>query len=129
MKRSLKKTLKAVALVAITALIFTSCSKDDDPADNDLFVGKYKGAITYTDSDTSINKEDGNVEVIKIGKNYNFIFSDKIPDLTGVQFKNDGDNGVINVDSDEARLIRIDANKLVIGYTKDGKIWTANCSR
>lgn len=129
MKKAFKTSLKFLGIALIGALVLSSCSKDDNPVDNDLFVGKYKGSISYLDDDTSINKEEGNVEVVKVGKNYNFIFSDKIPNLTGVQFKEDGDSSVINIDSDEAKLIRIDASKLVIAYTKDGKIWTANCDR
>ena len=129
MKNSLKTMFKLLGVIMLTALVFASCSKDDDPTNNDLFVGKYKGSISYADGDTTINKDDGNVEVIKVGKNYNFIFSDKIPDLTGIQFKEDGDSGVINIGSDEAHLIRIDASKLIIAYTKDGKVWTANCNR
>lgn len=129
MKKHLKTLFKTLGVVLLTALVFTSCSKDDDPVDNDLFIGKYKGSISYVDSDMTVNKEDGNVEVIKIGKNYNFIFSDKIPDLTGVQFEKEGENVVINVGSDESHLIRIDANNLNIAYTKEGKVWTANCKR
>lgn len=129
MKNSFKTMVKLVGVVLVTAFVFASCSKDDDPADNDLFVGKYKGKVSYVADGTNISEESGSVEVVKVGKDYNFLFSDKIPNLTGVQFKNNGDNGVINVDGDEAKLIRIDANTLVIGYTKDGKVWTANCTR
>lgn len=129
MKNSLKTVFKLFSVVLITALVFTSCSKDDDPVDNDLFIGKYKGKISYVEGDTNISKDDGSVEVVKVGKNYNFLFSDKIPNLTGVTFEKEGENVVINVGSDEAHLIRIDQSKLVIAYTKDGKVWTANCDR
>ncbi len=129
MKNSLKTMFKLFSVVLITALVFTSCSKDDDPVDNDLFIGKYKGKISYVEGDTNISKDDGSVEVVKVGKNYNFLFSDKIPNLTGVTFEKEGENVVINVGSDEAHLIRIDQSKLVIAYTKDGKVWTANCDR
>lgn len=129
MKNSLKTIFKLFSVVLITALVFTSCSKDDDPVDNDLFIGKYKGKISYVEGDTNISKDDGSVEVVKVGKNYNFLFSDKIPNLTGVTFEKEGENVVINVGSDEAHLIRIDQSKLVIAYTKDGKVWTANCDR
>lgn len=129
MKKAFKTSLKFLGIALIGALVLSSCSKDDNPVDNDLFVGKYKGSISYSDAETTIDTKDGNVEVVKVGKNYNFIFSDGVPNLTGVQFKENGDNGVINIDSDEAKLLRIDASKLVIAYTKDGKIWTANCDR
>lgn len=129
MKNSLKTVFKLFSVVFLATLVFTSCSKDDDPVDNDLFIGKYKGKISYVEGDTHISKDDGSVEVVKVGKNYNFLFSDKIPNLTGVTFEKEGENVVINVGSDEAHLIRIDQSKLVIAYTKDGKVWTANCDR
>lgn len=129
MKNTLKRIGMVLAGCSIIAFVSLSCSKDDDPTDNDLFVGKYKGHITYTEGETHIEAENGNVEVVKIGKDYNFIFSDKIPNLTGVKFEKDGENTVINIGSDEAHLIKIDASTLIIAYTKDGKIWSANCSR
>ncbi|MGS4344432.1 hypothetical protein ACKUSY_02295 [Myroides odoratus] len=129
MKKTLKRTAKLLALGSIMAFVSLSCSKDDDPTDNDLFIGKYKGHITYTKGDTHIDAKDGHVEVVKVGKDYNFIFSDKIPNLTGVKFEKEGENTVINIGSDEAHLIKIDASTLFIAYAKDGEIWSANCSR
>ena len=129
MKKTLKRTAKLLALGSIMAFVSLSCSKDDDPTDNDLFIGKYKGHITYTEGDTHIDAKDGHVEVVKVGKDYNFIFSDKIPNLTGVKFEKEGENTVINIGSDEAHLIKIDASTLFIAYAKDGEIWSANCSR
>ncbi|MGN6416912.1 MAG: hypothetical protein ACTHMC_05455 [Pseudobacter sp.] len=125
----MKKILFSLSLLIVSSLVFVGCSKDDDPADNDLFVGTYNGRITYTNGGESKSNDNGKVTVIKTGSDYNFAFSDGIPDLNGVRFRKDGDNTVISIDEDEAKVIRITASKLSIGYAKDGAVWTADCNR
>lgn len=127
--KSTKKHLKILSLLLITTVIFTACSKNDNPADNDLFVGSYEGKISYNKEGENKATDNGKVTVVKVGSNYNFIFSDGIPDLKGVKFKKDGDNTVISLDEDAAKVIRITASKLNIGYAKDGAVWTADCNR
>lgn len=127
--RTVLSGVKMLVVASLIAFVSFACSKDDDPTDNDLFVGKYTGHITYTKGETHIDAKDGKVEVVKVGKDYNFLFSDDIPNLTGVRFEKDGDHTVINIGSDEAHLIKIDANTLFIAYAKDGELWSANCSR
>ncbi|MHC5353128.1 hypothetical protein ACYSNX_02895 [Myroides sp. LJL115] len=129
MKNFIKKTVLGFCVALLGLFVVLSCSKDDDPVNNDLFVGKYTGKVTYDFGDKHINTSNGNVEVIKVGKNYNFLFSNDIPDLTGVEFEKDGENVVINIDSDQAHYIRIDQSTLVIAFTKDGRFWTADCVR
>jgi hypothetical protein len=110
-------------LVLLFSLIsLTSCSRDDDPADNDFFAGTYNGSISYNDGTTSISKDNGSVFVTKIasGTKYNFRFSDGIPDL---------DNILVMVGSSATSYIRIDNKDLKILYSKDGKTWTANAVR
>ena len=124
----MKKLLKLTLMLFMMTAVFTACSKDDDPANNDLFVGTYNGSISYTKGDKTISKSDGKVTVIKTGNNYNFTFSDGIPNLNGVEFKKDA-NAVISVGTDESKYIKIDASKLTIAFTKDGEVWTVNCSR
>ena len=109
-------------------LLFLACSKDDDPADNDLFVGTYNGTISYTSGSTSNRTETGKVTVIKTGNNYDFKFSDGIPDLNGVEF-NRNENEAFWIGSNESTYIRITASTLKIAFTKDGAIWTADCKR
>ena len=128
----MKKIFTVVTLIclSIVALSFTSCSKKDDPADNDLFVGTYKGKISYSDGKEKKAADNGSVTVVKAGNDYYFRFSDGIPDLKGVSFKKEGDNTLVNIDLQEGvKLIRIDASSLKILYTQDGKIWTANGNR
>lgn len=124
----MKTQLKFLLILLAMPLVFLACSKDDDPADNDLFVGTYDGSITYNNGSTSISTETGKVTVIKTGNNYNFKFSDGIPDLNGVEFEK-RENEVISIGSTESKYIRITASTLTIGFLKDGATWTASCSR
>lgn len=120
-------------IFTVFCLIFvaTSCSKDDDPADNDLFVGTYHGSVAFHDDDSDVSSDDSSVTVVKVGSNYNFEFNKSgIPILSGVKFKEDGDNGMINIDfEDGLQVIRITESNLNILYSKDGKTWTANATR
>lgn len=125
--------LKFLGLFLIVLSIFTtvSCSRDDDPADNDFFAGTYNGSISYNDGSTNISKDNGSVFVTKIasGTKYNFRFSDSIPDLNGVEFEKQGDNVLVMVGSTATSYIRINNNDLTIFYSSNGKTWTANAKR
>ena len=128
----MKKIFTLVTLICLSIVAFSSisCSKKDDPADNNLFVGTYKGKISYSDGKEKKAADNGSVTVVKAGNDYYFRFSDGIPDLKGVSFKKEGDNTLVNIDLQEGvKLIRIDASSLKILYTQDGKIWTANAKR
>ncbi len=121
------KVLGVLCLVFVIA----SCSKDDDPANNDLFVGTYNGSVGFSDDESNISADSSSVTVVKVGDDYNFKFNESgIPALTGVEFKEDGDNGMINIDFEEGvQVVRIDESNLMILYSKDGQNWTANCTR
>lgn len=125
------KILGIFMLVIFSAISLSSCSKDDDPINNDFFAGTYKGKITYVDGSSNISKDPGSVFVTKIasGTKYNFAFSDGIPDLNGIEFQQQGDHTLVMVGSNATVYIRIDNNELKIAYNKDGKTWTANCTR
>ena len=128
----MKKLFTLVTLICISLVAFSSisCSKNDDPADNDLFVGTYKGSISYLNGQEKKAFDNGSVTVVKTGNDYYFRFSDGIEDLKGVSFKKDGDNTLVNVDlKDGLKVIRINASSLNILYTTDGKTWIANASR
>lgn len=126
----MKNVWRIIAVICLT-LAVVSCSKDDDPADNDLFVGTYEGSVSYLEDGSNISSDDSSVTVVKAGNNYNFNFNESgIPMLSGVEFKEDGDNTLINVDFEEGlHVIRITASSLNILYSKDGQTWTANCTR
>lgn len=124
----MKTQIKFLTLLFILPLVFLGCSKDDDPADNDLFVGTYNGSISYTSGSTSTRTETGKVTVVKTGNNYDFKFSDGIPDLNGVEF-NRNENEAFWIGSTESTYIRITAGTLRIAFLKDGATWTANCTR
>lgn len=68
----MKRNLKLVTIISlfIVAISFVSCSKNDDPADNDIFVGTYKGRITYLDGNVHKAADNGSVTVIKAGGSY-----------------------------------------------------------
>ena len=122
--------LFSVICLSLVAFSCASCSKHDDPADNDLFVGTYKGKVSYSDSQQKKSADNGAVTVVKTGNNYYFRFSDDIEDLKVVSFKKEGDNTLVNVDlQDGVKIIRINASSLNILYTTDGKTWIANASR
>ena len=122
--------LFSVICLSLVAFSCASCSKHDDPADNDLFVGTYKGKVSYSDSQQKKSVDNGSVTVVKTGNDYYFRFSDDIEDLKGVSFKKEGDNTLVNVDlQDGVKIIRINASSLNILYTTDGKTWIANASR
>ena len=126
----MKKIIALVSVICLSLVAF-SCSKNDDPADNDLFVGTYKGSISYSNGNEKKSADNGAVTVVKTGNDYYFRFSDGIPDLKGVSFKKEGDNRLVNIDfKDGVQYIKIDASSLTMLYTnKDGKIWTANAKR
>ena len=129
----MKKLFTLVTLICISLVAFSSisCSKNDDPADNDLFVGTYKGSISYSNGEKKESFDNGSVTVVKTRNDYYFRFSDGIEDLKGVSFKKEGDNRLVNIDFKEGvQYIKIDASSLTMFYTnKDGKIWTANAKR
>jgi len=130
----MKKTMKVFGLFAMVCFMIaaiSSCSRDDDPTNNDFFAGTYKGKVTYVDGSSNISKDNGSVFVTKIasGTKYNFAFSDGIPDLNGVDFEQQGDHTLVMIGSNGTSYIRIDNNELKIFYTKDGRTWTANCTR
>lgn len=127
----MKNLLKTFGILILSLIVIVSCSRDDDPADNDFFAGTYNGSISYVDGSNNINTADGKVFVTKIasGTKYNFKFSNGIPDLNGIEFQQTGDNTLVSVGSTGTSYIKIDNNDLDILYTKDGKTWTANCTR
>ncbi|MBV8324677.1 hypothetical protein [Chryseobacterium sp.] len=131
MKKAIK-ILGVLMLLVATALSFSSCSRDDDPTNNDFFAGTYKGSVSYNNgSGTNISTDNGSVFVTKIasGTKYNFAFSNDIPDLNGVEFEQKGDHTLVMIGSTATSYIRIDNSQLKILFLKDGKTWTANCTR
>ena len=128
----MKKFFTLVTLVCISLVAFSSisCSKNDDPADNDLFVGTYKGKISFLKGEEKKSFDNGSVTVVKTGNDYYFRFSDGIEDLKGVSFKKEGDHTLVNIDfEDGVKFIKINASSLTMLYTTDGKTWTANAKR
>lgn len=122
----MKNCIKVLSLGLLSALLFVTCSKDNDPADDNLFVGTYNGSVSYTEaeSSTDISTDNGSVTLVKVGDSYNFDFSDGIPSLTGITMEKN-ENTLISSDG----LITIDEGTLIMAYTEDGEVWGANCTR
>lgn len=128
MKLLLKLSL--VALITVFVFGLSSCSKDTDPADVDVFIGTYKGRVSYTKvGEESKSNNDGSVTVTKVGSTYNFIFSDGIPALTGVKFAKKDDNTYVSIGLEGGTGITITQSKLTMLVLKNGATWGADCSR
>ncbi|TWF41712.1 hypothetical protein FHW36_103516 [Chitinophaga polysaccharea] len=125
----MKSMLKIIGILLLAVIVFASCSKNTDPADTDIFAGTFRGKIGYIDNEKNISQANGSVFVTKIDTRYDFRFSDGIPDLTGVQFEKKDANTLTSVGSDGTGLITINKDKLVIGFTRNGRTWTADCNR
>lgn len=126
----MKTGIKILSLLFISLIAFSSCSKDDDPADNDMFLGKYDGSVGYNgpDDGDDVSESNGSVTVTKVGNNYTFNFSDGIPTLGDIVMEK-GDNSTLVFDDGEIGTIRITESSLNIAYARDGRVWSANCSR
>ncbi|RRA96820.1 hypothetical protein [Paenimyroides viscosum] len=124
----MKSILKIFGILCLSIFVFTACSDDDDPADSDFFIGRYNGEVSYSNADESKSNDNGHVQVVKVGDKYNFLFSDSIPDITGVEFEKN-ENTAVMIGSSGTHYIRINASKLTILYLKDGATWRANADR
>jgi|SRR5690606_34918838 len=126
----MKKMIKYFGAFALAAVLFSAC-KDDNPVNNDLFVGTYEGTLTYDgpDQNDETTTTDGRVTVAKFGNKYNFAFSNGIPDINGVEFEKEDSEYYISVGNSATDYIRINASQLDILRIKDGAKWTADCSR
>jgi hypothetical protein len=125
----MKSMFRILGVTLLTAFLFVSCSKDTDPADTDIFAGTFRGQVGYKDSEKNVSQGNGSVFVTKVGTRYDFKFSDGIPALTGIQFEKKDDNTMVNVGASGTGLITISSDKLTIAYAKDGRNWSADCTR
>lgn len=122
----MKMFIRSLSILFVLTAVMVSCSKDNDPTDDNLFVGTYNGSVSYNDSgsNTDISTDDGRVTLVKVGDSYNFDFSDGIPSLKGIKMEKNQNTLV-----DSSGALRIDEGNLIIAYSKDGKTWGANCNR
>ncbi|AYN66415.1 hypothetical protein D1013_02960 [Euzebyella marina] len=122
----MKKIAKHMGLLICLTLVAVSCSKDNDPTDDNLFVGTYNGSVSYSepDTETEISTDDGRVTVVKVGDNYRFDFSNGIPSINGVTMEKN-QNILVN----SSGTIKIDEGELIIAFIEGGETWGANCTR
>lgn len=123
-----KIKLLGAMIIAVMMVTAVACSKDDDPADNDFFVGTYDGDISFNDGSETIIDDDGRVTVVKVGDSYSFDFGSGIPNITGVKFQESGDNTYTSI-GDGVTGITIDENSLTMLVINNEGTWTANCTR
>ncbi|WP_149276531.1 hypothetical protein [Pareuzebyella sediminis] len=122
----MQNSMKILGMLCFVATTIISCSKDNDPSDDNLFVGTYRGSVSYTNSNnnTDISTDDGRVTVVKVGDNYSFNFSNDIPSINGLEMDKN-QNILVN----SSGTVKIDEGELIIAFTEDTEIWGANCSR
>ena len=125
----MKKSMKLLGTLFVAILFFAvGCSKDDDPADNDFFVGTYNGTITFNDGSQTTTDQDGRVTVVKVDDSYTFDFGSGIPNITGVKFQKKDDNTYISIGNGVTGRT-ITASKLKMLVSNDKGTWTADCTR
>lgn len=127
----MKKVMKLCGFLLIAVLAFGFYSCDNDPAESDLFLGTYKGKISYAKlGDKVIGPTDGKVVVGKVGKTYSFHFTEGIPDITGLKFEEKGSHSWAALSINGlSGIITINDKKLHIAATQNGATWTADCTR
>jgi hypothetical protein len=129
LKKFMKNKLRILGALLISMLVFAvACSKDDDPADNDFFVGTYNGTITFNDGSETITDDDGRVTVVKVGDSYNFDFGTGIPNINGVKFQKQDDNTYVSI-GDGITGITVTASTLRMLVSNNNGTWTADCTR
>lgn len=124
----MKLIFKFLCVAVLSTYLFAACSKDDNPANNDLFAGTYKGNVSYSKGEENKTNPNGSVFVTKVGDRYDFKFSDAIPAITNVKMDKD-EQGYIGTVNGYTGVLRINANNLNIALEKDGAGWSANCNR
>lgn len=122
------KLLGAFLLGLVMVTSFYACSKDDDPANNNLFVGTYKGSVSYKDGSSEKQNDNGSVTVSKVGDLYKFSFSDDIPNISGIRIEKN-DNTYVGISDDGIVNITIDQSTLKLTVTRGSQYWTADCTR
>lgn len=125
----MKNLMRIIGAMLIAMAIFVvGCSKDDDPADNDFFVGTYNGNITFNNGSETITDSDGRVTVVKVGDSYSFDFGSNIPNITGVKFQKKDDNTYVSI-GDGITGITVTASTLKMLVSNSNGTWTADCTR
>ncbi|MDO5017644.1 MAG: hypothetical protein Q4E10_04685 [Porphyromonas sp.] len=118
------------SLVLLLAVGFVAC--DADPSKASLFTGQYEGTGSYAkigDGELPIVGEKVTVTVAKVGDTYNFVFSNDIPELVGVEMEK-GEETLVTIGTDATGSITITKDELhIIGYTTKQGSWTVNATR
>ena len=117
----MKSILKIFGILCLSIFVFTACSDDDDPVNNDFFIGRYNGKVSYKSADETKTSDNGHVQVVKVGDKYNFLFSDGIPNITGVEIEKNENSQMIS----EYSLRSLDRSEYLV-YNKNNILWEAS---
>lgn len=118
----------------VCGLLFGVAACAEDLADKDLFIGAYKGKVTYLKpkEKISIRENMGKVTIGKVGSLYDFYFSNNIPTISGVKMEGAGGkfSGIV-LTNEENSLIKIENGHLKLNYVKGilEETWTADCTK
>lgn len=121
--------MSIISLLSLAILLFASCSKDKGPEDSDVFIGTYNGSISFKSDTEDKSTSAGSVTVAKVNDSYSFAFSDGIPNITNIKLEKENEEFSINIGGNSLSYIRINSGQLKIFYNKDGRTWTADCTR
>ena len=123
------KFLKSMMLLIFFGAIFTSCTAEliDDP-EEDIIPASietvYTGILTYSGSNGDlIENNNGTATITKNGSTYSITFSDNVPSISGLKFKdNNGSYATIGTSGSQAG-ININGDNIEISVSEDGNNW------
>ena len=122
------KFMKSVALFIFLGTLLSSCSiaSMDDSEDEipSSIETTYRGILTYS-SAAGDNKENNNgtATISKSGSTYTISFSDGVPSISDLKFKDNNGSYATVGSSGSLAGINIDGNKIDISVSKDGDNW------
>ena len=126
------KFIKSLALFLVLGTILTSCTASliEDPDEDEIpssIEATYTGILSYSSSTGDKKENDsGTATISKNGSTYTISFSDGVPSLSGLKFKdNNGSYATIGT-SGSLSGINIDGDKLEMSASKDGNSWAFN---
>lgn len=121
-----------LAIVTLVCLTLFSCAKEDPVVNNNTPVNiptaslsTYTGSLNYTSSAGQvISSIDGTATIQKSGSAYKISFSDNVPELSNLIFKDeDGSYASMNTSGSMSGIV-IDELDLDVGVLNEGNTWS-----
>ncbi len=133
--------LKSFALIVSTLICLTlfSCKKDEVPTDTNnnttvtipaSSLTSYTGALNYTSTTGQVvNEPNATATIEKNGSTYSISFSDNVPTISSLEFKDeDGEYASLSSSNSMSGIV-IDGDDLDIGATNNGNTWAFSGSK